>query len=143
MNWLAMKTSTRSRSTQRKISWVALLALFLALQVSTFAQSNQDVVYITRTGEKYHLETCRYLKYSSSAIDRADAIQRGYTPCSVCRPGGAENSRSRQPPVSTPDEQDETTNTQHTAQQCSGTTKAGLRCKRSTTNANGRCYQHQ
>ncbi len=27
--------------------------------------------------------------------------------------------------------------------QCSGTTQAGNRCKRMTTNANGRCYQHQ
>jgi endonuclease G len=27
--------------------------------------------------------------------------------------------------------------------QCSGITKAGNRCKRMTTNANGRCYQHQ
>jgi endonuclease G len=28
------------------------------------------------------------------------------------------------------------------ALQCSGTTKAGNRCKRTTTNASGRCYQH-
>jgi endonuclease G len=28
------------------------------------------------------------------------------------------------------------------AVQCSGTTKAGNRCKRTTTNASGRCYQH-
>ncbi|WP_026903397.1 DNA/RNA non-specific endonuclease [Pedobacter glucosidilyticus] len=28
------------------------------------------------------------------------------------------------------------------AVQCSGVTKAGDRCKRNTTNANGRCYQH-
>lgn len=27
--------------------------------------------------------------------------------------------------------------------QCSGVTKSGNRCKRMTTNANGRCYQHQ
>ncbi len=27
--------------------------------------------------------------------------------------------------------------------QCSGITRAGLRCKRMTRNANGRCYQHQ
>ncbi|MFY8171328.1 MAG: DNA/RNA non-specific endonuclease, partial [Sphingobacteriaceae bacterium] len=26
--------------------------------------------------------------------------------------------------------------------QCSGITKAGNRCKRMTTNASGRCYQH-
>jgi endonuclease G len=27
--------------------------------------------------------------------------------------------------------------------QCSGTTKAGNRCKRKTLNTNGKCYQHQ
>jgi endonuclease G len=27
--------------------------------------------------------------------------------------------------------------------QCSGITKSGLRCKRKTTNANGRCFSHQ
>jgi len=30
-----------------------------------------------------------------------------------------------------------------TSVQCSGTTKKGLRCKKMTTNANGRCYLHQ
>lgn len=29
-----------------------------------------------------------------------------------------------------------------TAQQCTGTTKKGQRCKNRTTNANGRCYLH-
>ena len=30
-----------------------------------------------------------------------------------------------------------------TLQQCSGTTKKGTRCKKKTTNSNGRCYLHQ
>lgn len=29
------------------------------------------------------------------------------------------------------------------SQQCSGTTKKGTRCKKRTTNSNGRCYLHQ
>jgi endonuclease G len=32
--------------------------------------------------------------------------------------------------------------TKSTSVQCSGTTKAGSRCKNMTTNSNGRCYQH-
>ena len=32
--------------------------------------------------------------------------------------------------------------TKSSSVQCSGTTKAGNRCKRITTNSNGRCYQH-
>jgi hypothetical protein len=45
-----------------------------------------DIVYITRTGEKYHRAGCRYLSQSCIPIERAEAIRRGYTPCSVCRP---------------------------------------------------------
>lgn len=30
-----------------------------------------------------------------------------------------------------------------TSQQCTGNTKKGARCKKKTTNANGRCYLHQ
>jgi hypothetical protein len=43
-------------------------------------------VYITKTGEKYHRGTCRYLSQSKIAISLANAKARGYTPCSVCKP---------------------------------------------------------
>ena len=43
-------------------------------------------VYITKTGEKYHRDGCQYLKKSQIAIDLADAIAQGYTPCSRCDP---------------------------------------------------------
>ncbi len=43
-------------------------------------------VYITRTGEKYHRSGCQYLRQSKIAIDKADAIDRGYTACSRCNP---------------------------------------------------------
>lgn len=43
-------------------------------------------VYITRTGEKYHADGCRYLASSRIAVTLADAKARGYEPCSVCRP---------------------------------------------------------
>jgi 5-methylcytosine-specific restriction endonuclease McrA len=37
----------------------------------------------------------------------------------------------------------ETKPTEATSTQCTGTTKKGNRCKKRTTNANGRCYLHQ
>ena len=43
-------------------------------------------VYITATGEKYHVGSCRYLSKSKIAISLADAKSRGYAPCSVCDP---------------------------------------------------------
>jgi 2-phosphoglycerate kinase len=46
----------------------------------------EHIVYITKTGHKYHRAGCRYLKSSCIAIDESVAISQGYTPCSVCNP---------------------------------------------------------
>jgi micrococcal nuclease len=43
-------------------------------------------VYITRTGEKYHRDGCRYLSRSKIATTLRDAVANGYGPCSVCKP---------------------------------------------------------
>lgn len=43
-------------------------------------------VYITESGSKYHCAGCRYLSKSSIEISKSDAISRGYSPCSVCKP---------------------------------------------------------
>jgi hypothetical protein len=104
---------------QRRIYLLLLLLLFC------FAVQAQTIVYITKTGEKYHKETCRYLSKSSISIELAKAKENGYTACSVCSGGtaGVQNKAS-------------------ISQQCSGKTKAGSRCKRMTTSVNGRCYQH-
>ncbi len=53
---------------------------------TTPTPTKTDIVYITRTGEKYHRAGCRYLSKSQIPIERSQAISRGYTPCSVCRP---------------------------------------------------------
>lgn len=54
----------------------------------TVAPTKPDshIVYITKTGEKYHRAGCRYLSKSKIAIELALAIDRGLTPCSVCDP---------------------------------------------------------
>jgi len=43
------------------------------------------IVYVTRTGTKYHLDHCRYLRKSRTPMSLAKA-QPQYAPCSVCRP---------------------------------------------------------
>ncbi|MEX2285817.1 MAG: thermonuclease family protein, partial [Planctomycetaceae bacterium] len=71
-------------------------------------QSNDDdsVVYITKTGKKYHSGGCRYLSKSQIPIKLSDAISQGYTACSVC--GGAghrhEAEPSREKPTARSDE---------------------------------------
>ncbi len=45
-----------------------------------------EVVYVSKTGSKYHRSTCKSLRYSAIPIDRQLALQMEYTPCKVCRP---------------------------------------------------------
>lgn len=44
------------------------------------------VVYITKTGKKYHRSGCRYLKKSKIRTTLKKAKARRYKPCSVCKP---------------------------------------------------------
>jgi micrococcal nuclease len=44
------------------------------------------IVYITRTGAKYHSGSCRYLSMSKIPISLKEAVEKGYGPCSVCGP---------------------------------------------------------
>lgn len=48
------------------------------------SQENEQTVYITNTGKKYHNAGCRYLAKSKIPISLSDAETRGYTPCKVC-----------------------------------------------------------
>lgn len=43
----------------------------------------QLTVYVTRTGERYHVSSCRYLRQSKIATTLRDAVNRGFGPCSV------------------------------------------------------------
>jgi micrococcal nuclease len=47
---------------------------------------SKTIVYITRSGTKYHTENCRSLSKSKIPITLGEAIQKGYTPCSICKP---------------------------------------------------------
>lgn len=57
-----------------------------AFAKTKISDKKEYVVYITRTGKKYHRAGCRYLRQSSYEISKSDAIQQGYSPCKVCRP---------------------------------------------------------
>ena len=43
-------------------------------------------VYVTKTGAKYHLGSCSYLRQSKISTNKAKAIKEGYTACSRCKP---------------------------------------------------------
>lgn len=123
-----------------KVFKIVLLFLTITFGATVAAQT----VYTTKTGEKYHKSSCRYLKYSKKeyTLDRAKAL--GFSACSVCKPNsGSSNSSytSRANGLRSTPVQKSASNSSK-ATQCRGKTKAGNRCKRMTKSANGRCHQH-
>lgn len=46
----------------------------------------EKIVYIAKTGKKYHLENCRTLRGEKEAVDLNKAIKNGYEVCKVCKP---------------------------------------------------------
>ena len=50
-------------------------------------KTDEEIVYVTRTGIKYHADGCRYLKKSKIPIPLEEA-RRTYGACKICRPKG-------------------------------------------------------
>ncbi len=55
-----------------------------ALMVS--AASGDSTVYLTKTGECYHLDGCASLSRSKIPTTLQDAVNRNYRACSKCNP---------------------------------------------------------
>ncbi|MBO5372945.1 MAG: MBL fold metallo-hydrolase [Lachnospiraceae bacterium] len=45
-----------------------------------------NIVHITASGTKYHVDGCKHLKDSDIEISLEEAKQKGYEPCKVCEP---------------------------------------------------------
>ena len=52
---------------------------------STMSKTQAQTVYVTKTGGKYHRDSCRYVRKTKIAIDLSKA-HKGYTACKVCKP---------------------------------------------------------
>lgn len=117
--------------------------LFLFWVSSAFAQDQS--VYVTKTGEKYHKSDCRYLKYSKIEVSLKEAISKSYSACSVCKPPTKSNTGiAKQDSVQkAPSKIPNTDVKKAVATRCTATTQAGNRCKRMTKESNGKCWQHQ
>ncbi|MCD8158607.1 MAG: MBL fold metallo-hydrolase, partial [Clostridiales bacterium] len=57
-----------------------------AANTSSEIDSNSPIVYVTKTGSKYHRAGCSYLDDSAYEITLSDAENMGLTPCSRCKP---------------------------------------------------------
>lgn len=52
----------------------------------TKIDTKESVVYVTKTGKKYHKAGCSSLSKSKIEISREDAIDGGYEACGKCKP---------------------------------------------------------
>ncbi len=61
-----------------------LFVLLMLIPINTYAG-----VFVTHTGQKYHLKDCDTIRDSVyvQELSLNDAVKRNYTPCRVCKPG--------------------------------------------------------
>ena len=57
-------------------------------EVAPAPQENKDdpIVYITKSGKKYHRGDCGYLRKSKIPIKLSEAKKKGYGACKGCKP---------------------------------------------------------
>jgi hypothetical protein len=63
---------------------ITLLFLFF-FSFLGFSRREDPTVYVTRTGSKYHVAGCQYLRKSAIPMKLSEAVE-GYSPCSRCNP---------------------------------------------------------
>lgn len=56
------------------------------LVVTTSPDAVEQVVYVTKTGKKYHKGSCHHLRQSKIKTTQSAAEKSGYTACKVCKP---------------------------------------------------------
>jgi endonuclease YncB( thermonuclease family) len=54
--------------------------------VKNSSQKIENVVYVTRTGKKYHRSSCRYAAKATRSMPISEAEALGYGACGVCKP---------------------------------------------------------
>lgn len=80
------KKEEAEKQAQAQAKQAAAKASKKSASSTSSTQSNSKIVYITKTGGKYHSAGCRYLKKSSISTTLSSALAQGYSACSVCKP---------------------------------------------------------
>ena len=114
-------------------------AVMPAANVAQDTANPEQLVYVTRTGAKYHREGCRFLTRSQIPLALKDV--GSHEPCSVCKPPtlrGTTTATTVAPaaPRSAPTQP-------AAAGRCQAITKKGTQCSRSAQAGSTYCWQHQ
>jgi endonuclease YncB( thermonuclease family) len=101
----------------------------------------EQIVYVTRTGTKYHRSGCRSL--SRSQVPIALKNVGSYGACSICRPPVLTGTTAKIPAVvqASPRSQPRTTQ-RASSGRCQATTKKGTQCSRKAQAGSSYCWQH-
>ncbi len=102
--------------------------------VSNQVQTNETQIFITKSGKKYHLDGCRWLK-SKIPSTIAEASSKGLTPCKVCSPPSMNSNYNTNKPVYN-------SNSSILDNRCQATTQKGTQCKRNSESNRNYCWQH-
>lgn len=122
---------------------------------ATAATANPDeIVYVTRTGTKYHRAGCRHLARSQIPMALKDAVKQ-FGPCSVCQPPvlttksadaesppahSEDHARASLPPAPRPAAA--ASAPAQTSGHCQAITKKGTQCSRRAQAGSVYCWQH-
>lgn len=66
-----------------------LLVVFMVLvpvYVGSKQSTNVQTVFITKSGDKYHRDSCKFVAKTRIPITLEQALGRGYQACKVCKP---------------------------------------------------------
>lgn len=124
---------------------ISFLLLLMFLHGCAFSQETSDTVFVTKSGTKYHRNTCRYVSAGARQLTLQDAYKLGYTACSFCKPETNGNERTPEGIDNILSAPSEGAPKQRTIKdgRCTAITKAGTRCKRAASPGRSKCWQHQ
>jgi len=71
---------------KKGLKCLLVAALVCVIAGVVFAAGPDTIVYVTKTGEKYHTEKCSSVRNSKIDITLEEAVSKGYEPCKICKP---------------------------------------------------------
>jgi hypothetical protein len=137
------------RLSVRRISVVVLLALLPLVSVIAQAPQKQEqqVVYVTKTGSKYHRESCRSLAKSKIEMALEKAAAR-YGACAICKPPvpagktATSTEAAAVPAATLTPAKPAATRPAAKSVRCQATTQKGTQCSRTAQTGRSYCWQH-
>ena len=124
--------------------WPASLLVAAAILGALYqvGLSADETVYVTKTGAKYHRESCSSLRSSRIAMSLSKAAER-YGACKICKPPVPGSTRSGEARDQGRVKEDKPSKSREVRGRCRATTKKGAQCSRNAKAGSSYCWQHQ